>query len=292
PRATYFEDKELCAGADGRFRLVDCFQWPQSYNKEYDYAVCIPRKERFPFPNPLHIAWYTLTSADFVIPASSLFAVGQLHESKVKDFEHLFQTLQGHHHSLQNRPICHGLMCILMQLVQHEVMHLRHHPLVFRDLVVFVSQLQCTLLDIHAVLEYIEILYPLLTNVPSTPVHANPNWMGCFTNNTQICEVLHLAGVPVWLVHREEFISPTMNIVQLVRLTFPDNIVKVTYTENGVAKPFPAVYCGPCGALRHFHICHSYHGNLTETPTPTTAGSSSSHPSSSGGKQLSQKQTK
>ncbi|KAI6098180.1 hypothetical protein F5141DRAFT_984078, partial [Pisolithus sp. B1] len=85
--------------------------------------------------------------------------------------------------------------------------------LVFRDLMVFISQLQCTLLDIHAALEYIQILYPLLTNVLSTPMHANPNWMGCFTNNTQICEVLYFAGVPVWLVHREEFIPPTMNVV-------------------------------------------------------------------------------
>ncbi|KAI5989930.1 hypothetical protein EDD15DRAFT_2370228 [Pisolithus albus] len=292
PEPHIFEDEELRARADGRFGLVDCFQWPQSYNKEYDYAVCIPRKDRFPFPNPLHIAWYTPTSADFVIPAGSSFAVGQLHESKVKDFEHLFQTLQGRHHHLQNRPICRGLMRVLMRLARHEVTRLRHHPLVFRDLVVFVSQLQRTLLDIHAALEYIEILYPLLTNVPSTPVRANPNWMGCFTNNTQICEVLYFTGVPVWLVRREEFISPTMNIVRPVRLTFPDDIVKAMYTENGVAKPFPSIYRGPCGALRHFHIRRPYHGNLTETPTPTTAGSSSSHPSSSGGKQSSRKQTK
>ncbi|KAI6040019.1 hypothetical protein EDC04DRAFT_2567651, partial [Pisolithus marmoratus] len=81
--------------------------------------------------------------------------------------------------------------------------------LVFRDLMIFVSQLQKTLLDIYAVLEYIEILYPLLTNILSTPVHANPNWMGCFTNNTQICEVLYFIRVPVWLVCREEFIPPT-----------------------------------------------------------------------------------
>ncbi|KIK14005.1 hypothetical protein PISMIDRAFT_42077, partial [Pisolithus microcarpus 441] len=76
--------------------------------------------------------------------------------------------------------------------------------------------------------------------------------MGCFTNNTQICEVLYLARVPVWLVCREEFIPPTMNVVWPVCLTFPDNIVKATYTENGVAKPFPAIYHGPCGALCHF----------------------------------------
>ncbi|KAI6111087.1 hypothetical protein F5141DRAFT_1063462 [Pisolithus sp. B1] len=99
-------------------------------------------------------------------------------------------------------------------------------------------------------------------------------------------------GVPVWLVHREEFIPPTMNVVWPVHLTYPNDVVKVMYMENGVVKPFPAIYCGPCGTLCHFHIHHSYQGNLTEAPTPTAAGSSSLHPSSSSGKQLSQKQTK
>ncbi|KAI6014626.1 hypothetical protein EDC04DRAFT_2538501, partial [Pisolithus marmoratus] len=100
------------------------------------------------------------------------------------------------------------------------------------------------------------------------PVHANPNWMGCFTNNTQICEVLYFIRVPVWLVRREEFIPPTMNVVQLVHLTYPNHIVKAMYMENGVARPFPAIYHGPSGALCHFHTCHSYQGNLAEVPTP------------------------
>ncbi|KAI6100751.1 hypothetical protein EDD17DRAFT_1494768 [Pisolithus thermaeus] len=264
-------DKELCCQADGRFGLADCFQWPQSYHKDYAYAVCIPCEERFPFPNPLYIAWYMPTPADFVIPAGSSFQVGTLHESKVKAFEDLFR---------------------LMRSATHEIMRLQHHPLVFRDLVVFVAQLQRTLLDIYAVLQYVEILYPLLNTLPSHPVLTNPNWMGCFTNNTQVCKVLYFAGVPVWLVHREEFIPPTMNIVQPVRLTYPDRIVKAVYTENGVAKPFPAIYRGPCGALCHFHIHCPYEGNLTQEPQLTPSTASSSRTSSGSGRQSSQKQTK
>ncbi|KAI6111086.1 hypothetical protein F5141DRAFT_982964, partial [Pisolithus sp. B1] len=42
PEPHIFEDEELHTQADGCFELVDCFQWPQSYNKEFDYAVCIP----------------------------------------------------------------------------------------------------------------------------------------------------------------------------------------------------------------------------------------------------------
>ncbi|KAI6023471.1 hypothetical protein EDC04DRAFT_2543795, partial [Pisolithus marmoratus] len=72
-------------------------------------------------------------------------------------------------------------------------------------------------------------------------------WMGCFTNNTQICEVLYFIGVPVWLVHREEFIPPTMNVVQPVCLTYPNCIVEAMYMENGVTRPFLAIYCSPSG---------------------------------------------
>ncbi|KAI6103441.1 hypothetical protein F5141DRAFT_981880, partial [Pisolithus sp. B1] len=76
---------------------------------------------------------------------------------------------------------------------------------------------------------------------PSKPVHANSTWMGCFMRNTEICEGLYFAGVPVWLVCDEEFIPPTMNIIHPVWLTFPDNIVRVMYSERGVSKPFPSI---------------------------------------------------
>ncbi|KAI6009276.1 hypothetical protein EDC04DRAFT_2542360, partial [Pisolithus marmoratus] len=107
--------------------------------------------------------------------------------------------------------------------------------------VAFVAQLQCTLLDIHALLDYVEILYPLLTSPPSKPVHANPTWMGCFTRNTEVCESLYFVGVLVWLVCDEEFIPLTMNIIHPVQLTFPDNIVRAMYSESGVSKPFPSI---------------------------------------------------
>ncbi|KIN95984.1 hypothetical protein M404DRAFT_164493 [Pisolithus tinctorius Marx 270] len=37
-----FEEVNLCPHADSQFILVDCFQWPQTYEKNYEYAVCIP----------------------------------------------------------------------------------------------------------------------------------------------------------------------------------------------------------------------------------------------------------
>ncbi|KAI6141452.1 hypothetical protein BKA82DRAFT_159358, partial [Pisolithus tinctorius] len=180
-----FEEEELCCCADGCLGVVDCFQWPQTHEKQYEYSICIPQKHSIP---TLQIVWYDPTPSDFVVPTGSQFAVG----------------------TLQNA------LCTLMHLAQHEVMRLRQHPLLFRDLVMFVVQLQHKTLDIYALLEYIEYVYLLLLNPLSRPLQANSTWMGCFVRATKVCEALYFAGVPVWLVCSKEYIPPTMNIVCLV----------------------------------------------------------------------------
>jgi len=293
PEPHIFDDQELCARADGRFGLVDCFQWPQKYDRDYSFTICIPRKDSI---LSHEIAWYTPTADDFIIPAGSKFAVGTLREAKVKAFEQLLQLLRNRHHHLPSQSSGQHILRYRVRVAQHEVVRLRRHPLVFQDLVIFIAQLQRTLLDIHAMLDYFEIVRPLLENPPSKPVHANPTWMGCFTSDTQICDELYMAGVPVWLFRNEHFISPTMNIVNPVRFTFPDHIVKAPYSENGAAKPFQCLYRGPAGVLRHFHTRRPYQGTLDQAPEPVAALSaahaSSSQPSSRGGKQPTQKQSR
>jgi len=294
PEPHIFEDENLQPRADGRFGLVDCSQWPQLYDKEYQYSVCIPRKDSVP---SLAIAWYDLTRDDFVIPTGSKSAVGTLGDRRVKDFEYLLQLLHGRQHHLQGRTAVKEILSVRMSSAQHGVLRLRHHPLVLRDLVVFIAQLQRTLLDIHALLDYIEILHPLFASPPSKPVPVNPTWMGCFTKDTEVCESLYFTGVPVWLIRREHFIPKTMNIIHPVRLTFPDNIVRAMYSENGVVRSFPVIYRGPSGIYRHYHTRRPYEGTFTEQPE-AIAALSAAHPISTqqhslhGGKHVTHKQTK
>ncbi|KIM62969.1 hypothetical protein SCLCIDRAFT_48779, partial [Scleroderma citrinum Foug A] len=75
PEPHIFGDEDLQPHADGHFGLVDCFQWPQLYNREYQYSVCIPQKDSVP---SLAIAWHDVTQDDFVIPTGSTSAVGTL----------------------------------------------------------------------------------------------------------------------------------------------------------------------------------------------------------------------
>lgn len=292
PEPHIFEEEDILPRADSRFGLVDCFQWPQLYEKEYDHSVCIPRKGTLP---TLDIAWYNLTRDDFIILAGSKFAVGTLRDATIKKFEDLCRILIGCHHTLQTQSTAKVVLRHRVASARHEVMWLRHHPLMFRDLVIFVAQLQHTLLDIHALLDYTEILYPLLVTPPSKPMRANPTWMGCFTKRTEICESLYFAGVPVWLVRHESLIPSTMNIVRPVRLTFPEDIVRAMYSEDGVAKPFRAIHRGPADLLRHYHTRRPYEGMLAEQPEPVATSSAahlSSQQRSHGGKQVTEKRSK
>src|SRR5437588_4051242 len=81
------DDSELRARADGRFGLEDCFQWPQKYCKQFEYAVCIPRKETSSID--LQFAWYTPTTNDFVTQAGTAFAIGTLDSVIVDGIDNL-----------------------------------------------------------------------------------------------------------------------------------------------------------------------------------------------------------
>ncbi|KAI6011459.1 hypothetical protein PISMIDRAFT_106769 [Pisolithus microcarpus 441] len=68
PEPFIFEEEDMCCHADGHFRVVDCFQWPQMHEWQYEYSVCIPQKGSIP---TLHTAWYTPTLDNFIIPIGS-----------------------------------------------------------------------------------------------------------------------------------------------------------------------------------------------------------------------------
>ena len=75
PEPHIFDDQEHHPRAEGRFCLIHCFQWPQKYERDYAFSICIPRKDSI---LSLKIAWYTPTDNDFIIPTGSKFTVGTL----------------------------------------------------------------------------------------------------------------------------------------------------------------------------------------------------------------------
>jgi hypothetical protein len=91
--------------------------------------------------------------------------------------------------------------------------------------------------------------------------------MGCFTDDSKVCDTFFNAGVPVWLFRAEAYIPTDMNIINPVVLTFPDHLMRSMYCEAGrIVKPFPLLYRGPGGFNRHFHTRRPYTGTLGVNP--------------------------
>lgn len=281
------DSEELRARADGRFGLVDCFQWPQMYCKEFEYAVCIPRKETSSID--LQFAWYTPTTEDFVIQAGTAFAVGTLQSYIVDGIDNLLTIARKRVGAWQAKRT--GKTDIVMKMLsslKHDITVLRRHPLTYRDIIIYVAQAQRSFLDITAFMDYVEVVQPRVAYPSSwSPLPGNPGWMGCFTDDSKICDTFLTAGVPVWLIRAEAYIPPDMNIDKPVLLTFPDHLTKSMYCEGGkVVKPFPLLYRGQGGFNRHFHTRRPYAG--TSAVPPDTLSSSAPPQNRASGKAPSQ----
>lgn len=264
----HLDGEELRIRADGRLGPADCFQWPQLYCKEYEYAVCIPRKEFHALPDPLGWAWYTPTLEDFK-ECATVPGRGHLVESKATGVASLYSVATKRYDSWKSRRgQKKDIASKWVQDLRHTVDLLRNQPLFFRDIIVLVAQAQRSFLDIYSFLEFVEVVIPHRSYPSVVLPSVRTDWMGSFTKESSACNELFSAGVPVWLVRADHTITPRTIIKNRVRFTFPDDILRALYSERGRIVPNPPLlHSGPGGLERHFNSRRQYSPNLA-SPGP------------------------
>ncbi|KAG1898410.1 uncharacterized protein F5891DRAFT_1190791 [Suillus fuscotomentosus] len=189
----HFEEENVQACADGHFGVVDCFQWPQAYDNIFCNSVCIPRKEVYLFPHPLHWAWYTPKQKDFkTIPGNS-FPVGTLASDKVEGLESLLKLVEKRVQDWRaNRQVKKDVIINCVISLRHGILRLKKHPLTFRDLLIFVMDAQCLFLEIHSFMDWVLIAQPRISSGIGTVI-VNSEWMGAFMHDSDMCNKLHMA---------------------------------------------------------------------------------------------------
>ncbi|KAG1882378.1 hypothetical protein F4604DRAFT_1577378 [Suillus subluteus] len=288
PAFHHFEEENVQACADGRFSAIDCFQWPQAYDNVFCNSTCIPRKEAFPSPHPLHWAWFTPTQEDFKpIPGTS-FPVGTLASDKVEGLDSLRKLAEKRVQDWRaNRQGKNDAVVSQILSLRHGVSHLKTHPLTFRDLLMFVTDAQRLFLEIYSFMEWILLAQPRMTAGDSTSI-VNSEWMGAFTHDSDMCNKLYIAGIPVWYVRTMAYIPLNMTVKQPVLLTCPDQIILSMYAEGNKVRPYEIIYRGPGGYNRQLHVRCLYGGTTFKDPEPgpssgPSSGSSSAPSSSTAG---------
>ncbi|KAG2130926.1 uncharacterized protein EDB93DRAFT_1094609, partial [Suillus bovinus] len=97
----------------------------------------------------------------------------------------------------------------------------------------------------------------------------NPKWMGCFTQDVAVAMKVHTAGVPVWLIRNARLVHSNMNIIKVVSLTPPNDLVISMYHHpiKIFAQPFDIITRCPSNRWCHEAACQPY-SDFEKLPVP------------------------
>ncbi|OJA09233.1 hypothetical protein AZE42_11760 [Rhizopogon vesiculosus] len=281
----HFEDEDLQVRADGHFGIVDCFQRPQGYDELFPHTACIPHKESFPFPHPLHWVWFTPNQDDFIPVPGNSFPVGTLAQDKVQGLQSLLKLTQGHIRDYRLAYPDRGTVVHTRVLsLRNAIIQLKTHPLTFCDLLIFVTDAQHLFLDIYSYIDFINIVQPQM-QIGDKCTSVNLEWMGAFMESHDNCNKLFTAGIPVWYVHARAYIPPNMTVIKPVLLTCPDQIVISMFMDGRKVHPFEVIHRGKGGRNCHIQIRWLYAGTTSKDPESdilSQPSCSSSNPPASG----------
>ena len=98
PEPFCFKDDHIVPLHDGRFGLIDCFQWPQLHAEQYIWSMCIPRQAAYRDDPIWSILWWNMSQSPdkFVLEQGSAFKVGQVHKLKFQQLEKVHRCLDEH----------------------------------------------------------------------------------------------------------------------------------------------------------------------------------------------------
>lgn len=257
PQHDLHASRPLRAGADGRFGLEDCFQYPQIFSSEHNWAVCILRRPDTVDldSHEFSLIWWTPTVASFAMERGCTFGdMGHLKKSVVDEFVlaegHLSSRVRLMLEWLQVPRYAHTCTFCLRSIVAR----LRASPMSFQDITTQVANFQRIWLDLHALLDSVEIYHPRLYSPDLPPPLADLKLMGSFTNNQEVANKMFKSGIPVWLVRRKDQMSEDIKIKQIVPYTTPPAWIETRDWIDHLStltKPMPTLFVGPGGRERH-----------------------------------------
>ncbi|KIJ59167.1 hypothetical protein HYDPIDRAFT_33457 [Hydnomerulius pinastri MD-312] len=261
PRLFHWEDEDVQAHADGRFGYIDLFQWPQMIDVQYPWSVTVPRPSIYTSTQPLHWAFFTPKYEDFAPIPNSNLAVGFLVQDKLAKLQILFNfALKRNRQFNQKLPHLDANAsrgASSMQSTRLCFNHLQRFPLTWHNLVASVAESQRSTLECYTIMDYFEHVQPHVLK-PTLPYpDVNQFWIGGFTTEHHITDKMFAAGVPVWLVRRNELVPPTSITVRHFENKAEQPSVMLSHfvdPQNRFAKPFPLRWRGPGGTAQQVKV--------------------------------------
>ncbi|KAN0088125.1 hypothetical protein V8E55_006746, partial [Tylopilus felleus] len=208
---------------DGRYGVWDCFQWPQLHCHGYSWAGCVIREEAYVEHEDLRGLWWKVNKQSFKPIAGSAFAVGHLRQPEFARLEAIYLDAEkavekwAREHRSYAGPIRFHAW---LKACHRVLMRIKDLPLTFFDMKLHVAHFQRLALDIFAMLDYLDIeIHGWKDDRPRT--RASPQFMGVFTSDPDVCQIMFDARVPVWFLRKEDLLGYDLQVCEVVEVRQP-----------------------------------------------------------------------
>jgi hypothetical protein len=220
PYIDLHEPHELRARADGRFGLEDCFQRPQIWSNRHPWAPCIlckPSADELVNHN-LAVLWWTPTLQFYGLePGCAFGELGRLAKRAWEPLKNVQLLLTEQLRKYQEHHCIDPAANTYEYSMRSTLLRLRDQPLSSQDTISQVAKFQRLCLDVHAMLDFVAIYHPHLSNDGNQPKPAaNLHIMGAFTKDPEVTSKLHQCRIPLRLIRPEIYVPVTTRIIAKV----------------------------------------------------------------------------
>lgn len=246
--------REVFLRSDFHYGPDDPMLWPQPYLTQYPHLGAIPRRPEN-HNHPLSIMWWNPTREDFrPLENDFMQGLGQLSFSVLLRFEEKMEEIEGRtteYRKTTSRP--NPFLSLLVISMKHAMSRLRSLKSAFGQMRFGVTEFQRYYLEIHALLDYLQIYKPRMDGAQPAAT-AVADCIGAFTNVPRVAQDFMTAGLPVWLIHSWNTGPFPYNVLQVVT---PEDPVDSLCTSQQ-DPPFPVIFRGYMNTLEKHDAIYCY----------------------------------
>ncbi|KAJ7168349.1 hypothetical protein C8R43DRAFT_984083 [Mycena crocata] len=245
---------KLSIRTDMRFGPDDPTLWPHIFSHEFCHFGAIPRKSHADA-----LMWWNPQHSDFVCPQSGKTltrGLGKLSQERFSALASLVHKALGRYKSYTESisppakimPWLNGYV----QSLRLGLDRLQSLPSTYSRMVLGVTTLQRSYLELTAFLDYMTVYKPRMEN-PNTAIEGPPDErLGVFTSDGEIAQKLYLAKLPYWFIRPLALFTEGTNILRIVVPT-----ESTRSFELEAAPGYPPVDVGPKFEDRMYalHLC-------------------------------------
>ena len=202
---------------DGGLGDEDFTTSPQIFSPQYRHRVlirCQPREK-----TNLSAMWWRPSPDNFVrLSRSSYQSLGRVHSRTIPIIDEMSWRLRDRAYRLisKNSGQNLGTLESLISAMRHGVNRLKHSPYTLRELVLDVAQTQRMYLEALAMCEYLEDHWDKqLQSVGPTKRPTHTEYMGAWTTDPTVVQMLQHAGIPVYFVRPRGTVDDDAKLIKL-----------------------------------------------------------------------------